>query len=136
MNQHSLSAAFVAGLVVTTLCSIPDGALAAAKSASKSALAVACESQYQRTRPAPKVVDKVLQAHARWLEDREATDGRRANLCRADLRQLRLTGAILERVNLEGALLKGANLRNANLVQAHLKGADLSHAILDDAIRQ
>lgn len=133
MNQHPLSAAIVAGWVITALLSIPAGTDAATKPAAKSSPADACESQYRHTRPAPKLADKVLLAHARWLEDRESADGRRANLCRADLRQLRLTGATLERANLEGALLKGANLRNANLVQAHLKGADLSHAMLDEA---
>ena len=133
MNQHSVSSTIVAGWVVAALLSLPTGADAAPKPAPKPSSGNTCESAFKQTRPASKILDKVLQSHARWLEDRDSPDGRRANLCRTDLRQLRLVGANLERINLEGAILKGSNLRTASLVQAHLKGADLSQAVLDDA---
>lgn len=130
MNQHSVSSTIVAGWVVAALLSLPTGADAAPKPAPKPSSGNTCESAFKQTRPASKILDKVLQSHARWLEDRDSPDGRRANLCRTDLRQLRLVGANLERINLEGAILKGSNLRTASLVQAHLKGADLSQAVL------
>ena len=137
MNQHPLflthALTLVASGLLASLLSLPDQADAAAKSARKPAQAPACDSPFTHQRPGAKQLDNVLQSHARWLEDRDSADGRRANLCRTDLHQLRFVGANLERINLAGANLKGANLRTASLVQAHLKGADRSQAILDDA---
>src|SRR5688500_18348140 len=133
MNQHSLVAAIITSGVMATLFASPLNTHAA-KPIPRASSAGICESALQRTRPAPKTVGAILQSHAQWVEDRESVRGRRANLCRTDLRGLRLAGANLERINLEGAMLTGTNLRNANLMQAHLKGANLSQAMLDDAM--
>lgn len=95
MNQHSLSVTLIAGWGIIALCSITVDAGAAAKPAPNTTSALSCESPFKHQRPAAKQLDKVLQLHARWLEDRESADGRRANLCRTDLRQLRLVGANL-----------------------------------------
>jgi hypothetical protein len=70
MNQHSVSSTIVAGWVVAALLSLPTGADAAPKPAPKPSSGNTCESAFKQTRPASTILDKVLQSHARWLEDR------------------------------------------------------------------
>ena len=76
---------------------------------------------------------KVLNEHAKWLEDNDTgkrADLRGADLCGANLsvanlREADLSGADLRWTNLRGANLCGANLCMANLHEADLHGADL-----------
>lgn len=68
----------------------------------------------------------ICELHVKWLNDKP--DGKRANLCNADL-----CGANLYDANLHGADLCGANLRNADLCGANLRGADLRSADLHGA---
>ena len=121
MNQHSLLTVLIASGVMATLFASPLNTYAA-KPVPKASSAGTCESALQRARPAPKTVGAILRAHAQWVEDRESVRGRRANLCRTDLRGIRLQGANLERINLEHAMLAGMNLRHASLMQARLQG--------------
>ena len=79
---------------------------------------------------------EVLELHKKWLNGDK--DGKRANLCNADLRDANLCNANLRRADLRGADLGGANLRranlcNANLYNANLRRADLGGANLYDA---
>jgi uncharacterized protein YjbI with pentapeptide repeats len=67
-------------------------------------------------------LDKILNEHAKWLENPSA--GKKADLSSANLAG----------VDLSSADLSGANLRYANLSGADLSGADLTHVYLSDAI--
>ena len=66
---------------------------------------------------------EVLRLHALWGENSD--QGKRADLCCADLRDADLRG-----VHLRGADLRCANLRDADLRYADLRGADLWRATL------
>ena len=93
----------------------------------------------------------ICDLHVKWLNDEP--DGKRAdlcdanlrganlcdadlrgaNLCDANLRDANLRGADLRGANLRDAKLRGANLRDANLCDANLRGANLCDANLRDA---
>ena len=64
-------------------------------------------------------IKNILKKHKDWLEGE--SDGERADLIFANLRD----------ADLRGANLRGANLRDANLIFANLRGADLRGANLD-----
>ena len=64
-----------------------------------------------------------------WRNER----GEAADLSRAGLRGLDLSGFDLSTANLQGADLRGANLSEANLSGARLEGANLFKAVLDGA---
>ena len=71
--------------------------------------------------------------HVKWMNDEP--DGKRANLCNADLRgaylcDANLCGAYLCGADLRGAYLYGADLYCANLYGANLCNADLRGAYL------
>ena len=77
-------------------------------------------------------LDRVLAAHARWLES-GGVAGERANLSGANLSEADLRWADLRWANLSGANLSGANLIGADLSGADLSGANLSGADLSGA---
>ena len=77
------------------------------------------------------VIARILEAHGRWLADKE--NGERANLSRANLSGATLSGANLSGANLSRATLSGANLSGANLSGATLRWANLSGANLSRA---
>lgn len=79
---------------------------------------------------------EVLRLHALWLESSD--QGKKADLCVADLRDadlsgIHLRGADLRCANLRDADLQGANLRGVDLWRATLCGADLRGANLSGA---
>ena len=74
-------------------------------------------------------LDRVLAAHARWLES-GGVAGERANLSGANLRWADLSEADLRWADLRGANLSEADLSEADLRWADLSGADLSGANL------
>ena len=76
----------------------------------------------------PDELVKVLNEHAKWLEDNDT--GKRADLRGANLRGANLYGANLCEANLRGANLRGANLRGADLRGADLRGANLDFSCL------
>ena len=71
-------------------------------------------------------IDKILELHKKFLNGEK--EGKRADLCGADL-----CGADLRGANLHGADLRGANLRSADLRGANLRSADLCYANLRSA---
>ena len=84
----------------------------------------------------PDRLDDVLSAHRAWLiksgyikpsetEPELQAEPRRANLCRADLRNANLAGAFLVEADMREADLSGASLVNANMIAADLRGANL-----------
>lgn len=78
-----------------------------------------------------KELDAVLEAHLKWLRNKDA--GIRADLYGADLSEANLRGAYLYGVDLRGANLYGADLSGAYLHGANLYGANLYGANLDNA---
>ena len=68
-------------------------------------------------------IKEILKLHKLWLDN--DPQGRRANLCDANLH-----GADLHRANLCGANLHGADLHRANLHDADLCDADLDYSCL------
>src|SRR3989304_2294301 len=76
-------------------------------------------------------LQSILASHLMWLEKKPG--GRRANLCRADLRDANLGGADLGGADLWRADLRDANLCRADLRDAGLRDADLCRADLRDA---
>lgn len=78
-----------------------------------------------------KELDAVLEAHLKWLRDKDG--GIRADLYGTDLSEANLRGAYLYGVDLRGANLYEADLRGANLYGANLYGANLYRAYLDNA---
>ena len=80
-------------------------------------------------------ISKILRDHALWLvgSDGEKADLSGAYLRDANLRGANLSGADLRDAYLSGANLSGADLRGANLSGAYLSGAYLSGADLRDA---
>ena len=74
-------------------------------------------------------IEKTLAEHKEWL-DSNFKEGKRANLCKANLRNANLCKANLRNANLCKANLCKANLRNANLYNADLYNADLYNANL------
>lgn len=82
---------------------------------------------------------QIRKAHAKWLEDPTAPDGRRAKFCEADLmgddfRMTMLAGANFTKAKLHNAQLQRANLTRANFREAQLLGANLDNAMLHMAI--
>lgn len=69
---------------------------------------------------------KIVIEHELWINGDK--DGRRADLCNADL-----SGADLHNADLSGAYLHNANLSGADLCGAYLHNADLSGADLSEA---
>ena len=93
MNQHSVSSTIVAGWVVAALLSLPTGADAAPKPAPKPSSGNTCESAFKQTRPASKILDKVLQSHARWPASRDIRpEGERSPVRRSRQAQLQAEG--------------------------------------------
>jgi hypothetical protein len=92
-------------------------------------------------KPTPEELKQILEAHAMWLQGREAgksadlrsADLSGANLSGADLRSANLRSADLRSANLSGANLRSADLSGANLRSANLSGADLRSADLSGA---
>ena len=76
-------------------------------------------------------LERFLRKHKLWLDN--STEGEKANLYGADLRDANLRGADLRGANLCHADLRGADLRDANLCHANLRGADLCGADLRGA---
>lgn len=81
-------------------------------------------------------LNKIIENHKTWIESEE--EGERADLRRAKLIDVDLTGedlrdADLERADLRGAHLNRSNLSSAWLREARLDGADLREANLRDA---
>lgn len=95
-----------------------------------------CQGPYQDRRISAETLTHILDAHLKWLADRQDPQGRRANLCRSDLtkmdlREMNLSGAqfnsaTLRQTNLSGTSLVKADFRNADLTQATLYVADLT----------
>ena len=88
-------------------------------------------------------IKKVLDLHKKWCNngqngkkadlcwaDLREADLCRANLCWANLREANLCRADLRGADLRGADLRGANLREANLREANLREANLREADL------
>ncbi len=83
-----------------------------------------CEGKFKGGKePTPEELSKLLQDHSRWIVT-DGKEGRRANLCEANL-----LGA-----NLSKARLGLANLSKANLFEADLSGAWLGWANLSGAV--
>ena len=78
-------------------------------------------------------IEKVLDLHKKWLIDEVDVEGKKADLCGANLRWANLSGADLRGANLSGANLRWADLRGANLSGANLNGANLHWADLNGA---
>ena len=76
-------------------------------------------------------LDAALAEHARWLAD--PTSGKRAMLCRVQLRGANLQGRDLRRADLRFSGLSGADLADAKLDAARLQYADLASAKLTGA---
>ena len=76
-------------------------------------------------------IEKVLDLHKKWCNNGQ--NGKKADLCRADLRGVNLCGADLSGADLREADLSGANLRCANLCGADLREANLRRANLRGA---
>jgi Pentapeptide repeats (8 copies) len=73
---------------------------------------VACEGPYQGRTPTPEELATVRHNHDEWREARgELSDERRANPCRANLRDADLQGARLLGTNRQGAELDRADLQ-------------------------
>jgi uncharacterized protein YjbI with pentapeptide repeats len=145
---HSPIVPLVTGLVLfasaaPVMAAPPAPAVAAVVHAG----APVCNGKYKgHLKPSADELAEILKKHAAWLKDggpdsdnpKLANDPRRANLCGADLKGVRLylryadlTGAYLEDADLEsaelgGARLTGAYLNNVNLHNAHLNGAELA----------
>ena len=84
---------------------------------------VECNGPYKGRRPTLEQLAIVLRDHQAWLKARRnPQDGRRANLCQADLRDANLQGARLDPADLQGVLLNGAQLQGALLTTANLQG--------------
>jgi hypothetical protein len=93
-----------------------------------------CEGPYKDRQPTPEALTAVLSNHQAWIMDgREPYDGRRANLCQADLSDANLQKALLWGTNLQRARLRRANLQEVLLDGANLQEADLSDANLQRA---
>lgn len=80
-----------------------------------------CSSEGQRTLMKETKFKKILEAHAKWLED--SYTGERASFINADLSKLDLRN-----VDLRYADLRGANFSGTNLIGAQLQGADMTGA--------
>ena len=92
-------------------------------------------------RPNLEKFKRVLKEHKKFMDSigKGIPEGKRANLCKANLSENDLTEFELYAVNLSGANLSGsdlseADLRRANLSRANLSGSDLSEADLRGAI--
>src|SRR5438445_2146481 len=75
-----------------------------------------------------KRLTDILAAHQRFFlgqANGERCDLTGADLARADLQGVNLSGALLGKANLEGSDLRGAKLPHADLSGANLSGADL-----------
>ena len=73
-------------------------------------------------------LDRILELHKQWLLDE--SEGEKAHLYEADLRNADLREADLRSANLYGADLRGAHLYEADLRFANLSKADLHEAYL------
>ncbi|MFQ5923448.1 MAG: pentapeptide repeat-containing protein [Anaerolineales bacterium] len=90
-----------------------------------------CESQYKNgAEVTDKILRRILRAHATWAAHPEHPEGRKANLCQANLRGANLSRADLRGADLREAILRSADLRGATLDTANLIGADLREANL------
>ncbi len=89
-----------------------------------------CDGEFKgQKEPTEKQLEQILREHKKWVETRK-NDGKRANLCDADLFQYNLTGVQLQEANLTKADLADTNLTGADLQGANLTMADLDQAIL------
>jgi len=97
-----------------------------------------CKGEYSNGRaPTKEALSKILQDHAKWLKNKQ--DGKRANLCKAnlsgfDLREANLSGALIFEANLTNSDLSYADLSKANLNKANLTEASLGKTNLSEAI--
>jgi hypothetical protein len=86
-----------------------------------------CGSLYKNgSKPTKEVLSEILREHSKWVKNKN--DGRRANLCNANLQEVDLSKS-----NLHGANLAGANLAKAILTDADLSNASLNTANLTEA---
>lgn len=104
-----------------------------------------CDGPYKGRKLSEGDVEKVLQAHKKWLTDSKDPKGEQANFCGAKLsygkfqladlkyavfQMAMLEGADFTEAYLNEAQLQGANLSGANFSHAHLAGTDLDDAML------
>ena len=76
-----------------------------ASAASMQQTPVFCRGPYKGKGPTLNILHELLSSHERWLVNRADHNGRRADLCLADLRGASFLGANLERIHLQGAVL-------------------------------
>lgn len=93
-----------------------------------------CQGKFIDKAPAREELKTVFEKHRQWLSDGgKPRDPGRANLCRADLRNIDWSSVDMRGVDLSGARLQGDDVNGANLSGADLSGADLSRADLSGA---